>query len=206
MNTCFSAATSLCLLFAANATMAKVYECEATDEDTRLGVSPRSIVNIVDDEDKKLCTFSVNNYKADSPPQEELDAALERLFPNNADTFVGISQGVDSVPIDAFAALLVAAGPDSVIDEMEKILLESREALSSCLETYRTSTSSSLSGEPSASKAFDNGEFNCFVSMNGAFENDRVLSIVSEDSDQAIPTLIVWVQRGNLGNYLFLPK
>lgn len=186
--------TILVMPFAAKA---KVYECTAADEESRIGVSPRSVVAITADEDEKLCAFAINGYRTGSPPQEQLTAAMNRLFPENG-TFIGLQEGPASVPFDALAALLVSAGPDEQSAGMEAILAKAGEQLNQCLRDFARGNSTSLDA------ATDDADFACFVNTEAGIEFSLVRAFELDFIESVQPQLILRVTRGSLANLLFL--
>lgn len=181
------------------AAKAKVYECTAADEESRIGVSPRSVVAITADEDEKLCAFSINGFRTGSPPQDELTAAMNRLFPDNG-VFIGRLAGADAVPIDALAALLVSAGPDEASADMTAILSQAGEQLDQCLQGFESGQSLALDAPT------DGAGFACFVNTEAGIDLGLVRTFELEAPETQPPQLILRVSRGPLENLLFISR
>ena len=179
----------LCVLH--SAVIAKTYECEAVDEESKLGISPRSTVAVSADEDEKECKFSVNGAKVSSPPQRLISQASEtlllgrRLFSNNWTN-------------DQLAALLLSAGPDTAINTMSRILGSARTPIQSCIQSLVRATNSveDFNGL--------NARVRCVVTTSQPVTFGPI-SFRFDGGDQ-IPVLLLFVQRDRLTNLLAIPR
>lgn len=188
---------TLFMMIAASTSVAKTYECEAVDSIAKLGISPVSAVTVSADEDADECKFSVNGAKVGSPPQEQISEAFERLL-NSRLIFS------DQFDTNGIAALLLAAGPDDTTDSLASLLADVEQPLVDCIGDLNTRDIGSTSGPFVKDFSLNGGSGVCAVLGSGEFEfgpmNFRF------DEGDAIPVLLIFIQRGNLTNLLAIPK
>ena len=170
---------------------AKTYECEAVDEVSRLGISPRSAVAVSADEHEKECKFSVNGAKVSSPSQQLISQAFGALLVNR-----GLFS--NNWSSDLLAALLLSAGPDTEIAAMSRILGGGRSQIQSCIDNLSRGQNGSVDfGNPGA-QGF------CVVTNRDPISYGPIK--FRFDEQDSIPVLLLFVRRNRLTNLLAIPR
>ena len=105
------------------------------------------------------------------------------------------------MPLNEFAALLLAAGPDAELGDMVPILEQSRDALTACVDALRRR-------EPKA--ATMQGEFRCMAVVGvhgnmGASMGSIRVDLSELEGMSFVPQLVVAVERGSQWNVLIAP-
>lgn len=182
----------LFLLVFHSAPFAKTYECDAVDNEAKLGISPRSTVAVSADEDDRECKFSVNGAKVSSPPQQQITQAFVALLTNRL-LFSGSNWTNDQL-----AALVLSAGPDTTVNTMSQILGSARPQIRSCIESLLQPRDTSIAFSGS------NAQGRCVVTTS----QPVTLGPISFrfDPGDRLPVLLLFVQRARLTNLLAIPR
>lgn len=109
---------------------AKIYKCDAVENEARVGARDRDVVSVNGDTSKKVCKFSVNGISAGSPPDAEIDQAFRMLFEAGR-------LFTDRVDLRSLATAMLAAGPDTDANELESVLRATEDRLQTCFAQAR---------------------------------------------------------------------
>ena len=191
------------LFFVASA-VAKTVECDAVDTLAKVGLRSVDTVTISADTSNRVCKFAVNGVAASSPPPNIVaDAYRSIVWSNNAPGWM-LGGDLNRVPLDAFAALLLAAGPDHDIGVMVSILADSDDELKRCVNALRRHA------RDSQQTTTHNGDFRCMSVVPSQGNTTAVTGPIQADFLEPgrvrfRPHLIVAVTRGAQWNVLITP-
>ena len=191
-------------VFYAASAVAKTVECDAVDELANVGLRSVDTVTVSADEDDKICKFAVNGVAASSPPGEVVAEAYSVIIWRRDERGWLVNGELNNVPLNKFAALLLAAGPDAEIGDVVSILEQSRDALTRCVSALRHRTAGS------ADAATTQGEFRCMTVVRDHGDMTASMGPIRADLSELegmsfVPQLIVAVTRGSQWNVLIAP-
>lgn len=117
--------------------------CDAVDSVAKIGFPSTSDVGEEHDEDKDICSWSIDGHSAGSPPTRDIVDGFRLIVENLAKP--GGLPYADSGVFDAIAAAIFSASRDSVVPpEIVSFLRQHAEELNRCLSPeYRGSQTAS---------------------------------------------------------------
>ena len=118
-------------------------ECDAVDKLAKVGLRSVDTVTVSADKDNKICKFAVNGVAASSPPAQVVAEAYRVVIWGHNEPGWMVKGNMDQVPLNEFAALLLAAGPDNELGDVVSILEQSKDALTKCVDALRSETQES---------------------------------------------------------------
>ena len=201
----FGIGAALGIVFCTSAATPKTAQCNAVDKLAKVGLRSVDTVTVSPDTDNKICRFAVNGVAASSSQAKVVAKAYRVVIWGDDQPGWMVNGGMNKVPLNEFAALLLAAGPHNALGNVVSILEKSKVALTKCVNALRSETPMSAYAKTM------NGEFRCMTVVHNGEKMVVSMGPIIADLRELkgllfVSQLIVAVTLGSQWNVLIAPR